>query len=287
MEAISLAVVVGLLVSLAIGAHIGGSGRADLRSHPGCCSAPGFPIASVTSLDASVFKEVGLPSVIVNYPKGPTGTHRPLALHGLPELLYIWASYCSSCAAENWALIMALSRFGTFSYLNTAESSGTGFAPDTQTLSFYQAKYSSIYLVFESYDLAKNVPAQLFAKCKLGGFACLQKAPPADMALMRTIGQSSLPFMDFGNKLVQSGAGYDNQPLTLHGLTARQIAAQLSNPDSSVARVEVGSANYFTAAICAMTGNQPRAICSTSLVTQAEMNEGILTDALPLFVLRR
>ena len=81
------------------------------------------------------------------------------------------------------------------------------------------------------------------------------------MALLRTIGQSSFPFMDFDNKLVQSGAGYENQPLTLRGLAARQIAAQLSDPDGPVAQAEVGSANYFTAAICSITGNTPRAIC--------------------------
>ena len=39
-------------------------------------------------------------------------------------------------AAENWALVMALSKFGTFNGLSSTQSSVTDFAPLTQTPSF-------------------------------------------------------------------------------------------------------------------------------------------------------
>ena len=101
-----------------------------------------------------MFENVGLPAELVNYPKKPIGTDAPLGSQGLPELLYVWASYCPFCAAENWALALALSRFGTFSGLSTTHSSATDFAPDTPAISFYRATYTSKYLIFKSYDLA-------------------------------------------------------------------------------------------------------------------------------------
>ncbi len=49
---------------------------------------------------------------------------RLLVKDGKPEVLYIGA-YCPFCAAERWAAIVALSRFGTFSVLRTVHSSST------------------------------------------------------------------------------------------------------------------------------------------------------------------
>ena len=46
----------------------------------------------------------------------------PLTANGKPEVLYMGAEYCPYCAAERWAMIVALSRFGTFSGLHTIHS---------------------------------------------------------------------------------------------------------------------------------------------------------------------
>jgi hypothetical protein len=47
------------------------------------------------------------------------------------------------------------------------------------------------------------------------------------------------------------------------------IAADLHNPNSPVAKAVLGVANYITAAICGMTGNQPASAC-TSTVTSLQ-----------------
>jgi hypothetical protein len=266
--AIAFAAVVALLASFAITGHIGGSAAPGRGGHPS--AGAGYVLPSVP---ASVFEKVGLPSEISNLPVKLLGTHAPLASHGLPELLYLWASYCPFCAAENWALALALSRFGNFKGLSTTNSSLTDFAPDTQTINFYRATYTSPYLVFNSYDLATNKPSGSSAKCNVNGYACLQTAPGWAFQLFQTVGGGSFPFMDFGNKLVEAGAGFENQPLMLQGLNIEQIAADLSEPNTQVARAEVGSANYLTAAICGMTGNTPSTICSTPVVMQAEVKE--------------
>src|SRR5262249_28761649 len=66
-----------------------------------------------------------------------------LASGGKPEMLYIGAEWCPYCAAERWAMAVALNRFGTFSPLKGIHSSATDVFPNTATLTFHQAKYTS------------------------------------------------------------------------------------------------------------------------------------------------
>ena len=87
------------------------------------------------------FKSVqGSPPVL----NGPTGK---------PEFLYIGAEYCPFCAAQRWAVVVALSRFGTFSQLYQTTSSSTDSYPSTPTFTFdpklYKAPlYTSQYVDF-------------------------------------------------------------------------------------------------------------------------------------------
>ena len=235
--------------------------------------APASLVAAVTSVPESVFAKVGLPSEIVNYPKKVSG-HAPLTDPGLPEFLYEGAEYCPFCAAERWAMVMALSKFGTFSGLKVTFSSVSDFAPDTATFSFYKSTYKSKYLAFVPVELATNQAAATGA-CNVNGYACLETPTTEQSNLLQSLGGGSFPFMDFGNKLVQAGAGFENQPLALQGLTAQQVAAQLTDPSSAVAQAEDGSANYLTGAICAITGNMPAGVCSAPYVKDAQKKEGV------------
>lgn len=236
-------------------------------------------VASVTGVPESVFTKVGLPSVLVNSPTKAKGLP-PLTSNGLPEMLYMGAEYCPFCAAERWAMIMALSKFGTFSGLKTTYSSATDFAADTPTFSFYGSKYTSPYLVFQPYELATNAQAAGSNDCNVNTYACLEIPPQADTNLLESkvldpTTAGSFPFMDFGNILYQSGAGFENQPLALQGYTYDQIASQLYDASSPVAQAEDGSANYITSAICAMTKNKPASVCSAPYVATAQKKAGI------------
>ena len=66
-----------------------------------------------------------------------------------------------------------------------------------------------------------------------------------------------------------AGASYN--PQLLAGKTWAQIATALKDPSSQIAKAVDGTANYITAAICEMTGNQPASAC-TSTVTSLEKN---------------
>lgn len=80
----------------------------------------------------------------------------PLTSGEKPLVLYVGAEYCPFCASQRWALVIALSRFGTFSGL-TGTFSGDGPREpfkNTATLSFHGATYTSDYLAFEGVELA-------------------------------------------------------------------------------------------------------------------------------------
>jgi thiol-disulfide isomerase/thioredoxin len=183
-----------------------------------------------------------------------------LTANGKPEMLYVGAEYCPYCAAERWAMIVALSRFGTFSGLSTVHSSSTDTFPNTPTFTFYKSTYTSPYLTFTPVEETTNIPDSA-----TGGYTTLQTPTAAEQAIVTKYGGSSapIPFIDFGNKAMISGVSYSNQVLV--GLTWSQIATDLSNPNSPVAKAIDGTANYITAAICKMTGNQPASACTATV----------------------
>lgn len=239
-----IGIIIGLLVS---------------KSTPRQSAASTGPLpASVQaklSVPASVLATVGTGDAIPSSLKRVSGT--PLTSGGKPEMLYIGAEWCPYCAAERWAMAVALSRFGTFSPLKGIHSSSRDVYPNTATLTFHNITYTSKYLVFtpvEKQDINHNL---------------LQAPTPAQQALWRKYAPpgNSYPFIDIGNRYVASTT---YNPQVLQVLTWSQIATDLHQPTSPVAQGANGSANLFTAAICKITGNAPASVCTTAPVSKLE-----------------
>jgi hypothetical protein len=216
-------------------------------------------VGKVTSVPASTLDAVGNGGGAVTG-KPTTISGSALIANGKPEMLYMGAEYCPFCAAERWAMIVALSRFGTFSGLSTVHSSSTDQFPNTPTWTFYKSTYTSSYLTFTPVELNTNITA-----ATAGTYTALQTPTSAQQALITKYGgpNQSIPFIDFGNQYVISGASYDAG--TLAGLSWSTIATDLSNPNSTVAKAVDGTANYITAAICKMTNNQPASACTATV----------------------
>jgi Domain of unknown function (DUF929) len=177
---------------------------------------------------------------------------------GKPLITYIGAEYCPYCAAERWALAVALSRFGTFQNLQGTHSSDTDQYPGTQTLSFYGSTYNSDDIDFQPVEEATNQPDG-------DSYAPLQTPTAAQSALMATYdAEGSIPFLDIANRYVITGSSFS--PQILQGLSRSQIAADLSNPNSAVAQAIDGAANDITAAIVSVTGNQPSSVASSATI---------------------
>jgi hypothetical protein len=244
----------GVVLLAVIGVIIG---VALSSSTPKQAAATTGPLPASVQADlkvpASTLATIGAGSSFPGAIKTVSGS--TLTSGGKPEMLYIGAEFCPYCAAERWAMAVALNRFGTFSLLRGIHSSSTDVYPNTATLTFYRASYTSRYLVFtpvENEDV---------------NHAVLQKTTPAQQALWTKYGSGSYPFINFGNRYI-AGTTYD--PQVLHGLTWSQIASALHNPSSPVAQGVNGSANLFTAAICKITGNAPASVCTAAPVTALE-----------------
>jgi thiol-disulfide isomerase/thioredoxin len=238
-------------------------------------SALASVVAKVKSVPASTLNSVGEGGGAVSATPQTIKGGTALTSGGKPEMLYMGAEYCPYCAAERWSMIVALSRFGTFSGLATVHSgikNGAGEAepyPSTPTWTFANAKYTSKYLTFTSVEMQTNIPDS-----SNGSYTTLQTPTAAQNTLIDkldaapyTTEAGAIPFVDFGNKDLIIGASYN--PQVLSGLSWSTIATDLSNPSSPVAQAVDGTANYITAAICKMTGNQPASAC-TSVVQSLE-----------------
>jgi thiol-disulfide isomerase/thioredoxin len=223
-------------------------------------------VTKVTSVPASTLNAVGTGSgLVTSKPSTISGT--TLTENGKPEMLFFGAEYCPYCAAERWAMIVALSRFGTFKGLATvhsALSNGAGDAepdPDTPSFTFLHATYSSKYLTFTPVELETNIPDP-----SNGEYTSLQTPTAAEQALSTKYAgpDGSIPWIDFGNHYMISGVSYD--PAVLDGNSWLTNATDLSNPSSPVAQAVDGTANYITAAICkGMTNNQPASACTPAV----------------------
>ncbi len=212
-------------------------------------------VQSKLSVPASTLAAVGIGSSSTSALKPVTGP--ALASGGKPEMLYIGAEWCPFCGAERWAMAVALRRFGTFSPLKGIHSSATDVFPNTATLTFFNSTYTSKYLVFtpvENQDVNKNT---LVTPTSAQQALWTKYSPPGN----------SYPFIDIGNRFI---AGETYTPQVLQGLSWSQIATDLQNPSSAVAKGANGSANLFTAAICKITNNQPANVCTTAPVNTIE-----------------
>jgi thiol-disulfide isomerase/thioredoxin len=219
---------------------------------PGGVALPAAVQSKVASVPVSTLTAVGTGTADTSAIRPVNGA--PLTSAGKPEMIYIGAEWCPYCAAERWAMAVALSRFGSFSPLRGVHSSSSDVYPNTATLTFYRSTYTSPYLVFtpiENEDVNHNL---------------LVKPTPVQQALWSRYEPpgDSYPFIDIGNRFV-SAATYD--PAVLANMNWSQIAAALHDPSSPVAQGAVGSANLFTAAICKMTGNKPASVCTTAPVS--------------------
>jgi Domain of unknown function (DUF929) len=190
---------------------------------------------------------------------GTVNSGTALTSGGKPEVLYLGGEYCPFCAAQRWAMVNALSRFGTFSGLTTTHSSSTDTYPNTPTFTFYQSTFKSSYITFTPVEQYSNVPSG-------NGYKTLQTTTAAQSQLAQNFDpSSSIPFIDIGNKYIQVGNLAPLDPSLLAGKTWAQVGAAMNDPSSALGKAIIGNANYMTAAICKLTSNQPATACTPTI----------------------
>ena len=200
-------------------------------------------------------------------PFAPLTRHagQPLTAGGRPEVLYVGTEFCPYCAAENWALLVALGRFGTFAGVNEIRSATYPPIPPLDSWTFYGSSYSSEYLTFVPVEMYSNVLVSPGANpLRATSYRLLQKLTPAQQALMHEADKShETPFTDFGGQTVMIGSPIVAQ--TLEQLTWSQLIRALRARRGAAAQAVIGAADYLTAELCVLTRDRPAAACPASI----------------------
>jgi hypothetical protein len=223
-------------------------------------SSSGTAFKTITNIKPSVLASVGTGSAS-NLMKPVNGAPPLTGPTGKPEFFYMGGEYCPYCAAQRWAIIVALSRFGTFSNVSQITSSEDNIS----TFTFHNSTYKSQYIDFVPVEASDNQGNTL------------EQPTPDQQQLVNTYdappytdaqSKGSIPFIDIANRLVSSGAYYS--PNVLVGHSWDDIANQIQDPSTDISKGVLGAANYMTAAICLATQNQPASVCSADPIPQIE-----------------
>lgn len=228
---------------------------------------PARVLHEITHVPTSAYGAAG--TGVAGAVNAPTvdASNQVLTENGKPEVLYLSGDFCPYCAAERWAIIASLSRFGTFTGLETMQSSPIDAYPRTPTFDFSAAMYSSPYVTASLLELYGQETAT-------GSHPVINTPTKAELDLIKAFDggtggaeSGSIPFSDWGNKVLFSGASYN--PGVLQGLSRTAIAAALHDPSNPVTKLILGSSNYMSAAVCFIDGGRPGAVCGTSGVRAA------------------
>jgi len=162
--------VVIVIIAVLVFVKLTGSDDTTTAASPkaGTAALPAAVLKDLTSVPTSVSDTIGAAAAqtVPQSIKAPALTD-----NGKPKVLYVGAEYCPYCAAERWPMVVALSRFGTWTGLAGSESSAKDVFPSTQTLSFHGAKFTSDYLSFAGYETQTNQQVN-------GQYAPLDTLPP-------------------------------------------------------------------------------------------------------------
>lgn len=240
--------------------------------------APAAVVQTVEHLPASVFANAGVPGRSLVTPPIRLIHQRPATAGRRALVLYVGAEYCPYCAAMRWPLVIALSRFGTFSDLGLTSSSPQDVFPATPSFTFRGSSYRSRYVWFEPVEQYASQPIATSPS----GYAPLQSLSTAQRLMMHRYDNppfvhgdlaGTIPFVDVANRIAQAGLSFS--PGIIAHMSMAQVAKALVDPSSPVSEAIVGDANLITAGICSATGDRPAAVCDSPPVRQAAQAEGI------------
>lgn len=227
-------------------------------------SVPASPsiARTITHVSARTLNAVGAGPIKANQGTQQSGAFTITKLHaarrsGKPPILFATdLAWCDHCAANSWALAIALSRFGTFRGLRQINigsyaSTHNGTSPlydNLEGLSFYGVRYTSKLLSLNEVTLQDKHGRQLQR---------LTRAQLRDLNSFDTAGYS--PAYDIGGRYGFVNSAFT--PLLLYKQSAAAIAGTAAAGSAGLGQSIDGLANVLTAAICSATGGKPHAVC--------------------------
>jgi len=183
----------------------------------------------------------------------------PVKRDGKLFVFFMGAEHDPFCAAERWAVVRALQKFGQWEGLKQTMSAARD-EPflNLPTYDFTEANYTSSHIEFMARELRDRE------------FKPLQKLLKTEEKLVRKFNpEKEIPFLLVGGMFMQIGAGFT--PKIFIGHTFRQTETELKKAESDIRKTIDAEGNIVAALLCA--SGLPPELCKESgvaeLVTQA------------------
>ena len=179
-------------------------------------------------------------------------------------VFFMGAEFCPYCAAERWAIVRSLQKFGQWDGLKQTISAARD-QPflNLPTYDFTSATYNSPHIEF----VAREIKDREFKQ--------LQKLLKTEEKLIRKYNpKKEIPFLLIGGRFMQIGSGFP--PKIFIGHTFRQTETELKKVESEIRKTIDEEANVISALLC-LCGLPPELCKETGtveLVAQANIKLG-------------
>ncbi len=167
---------------------------------------------------------------------------------------FMGAEYCPYCAAERWAIVRALQKFGQWDGLKQTISAARD-EPflNLPTYDFSKATYTSPNIEFASREVKDR------------DFKPLQKLLKTEEKLVRKFNPGKeIPFLLIGGRFMQVGSGFT--PKIFIGHTFRQTETELKKMESEIRKTIDDEANIISALMC--VSGLPPEVCKETGVAE-------------------
>ena len=174
-------------------------------------------------------------------------------------VFFMGAEYCPYCAAERWAIVRSLQKFGQWDGLKQTISAARN-QPflNLPTYDFTKTTYNSSHIEFVAREIKDRE------------FRPLQKLLKTEEKLVRKYNpKKEIPFLLIGGRFMQIGSGFP--PKIFIGHTFRQTETELKKIESEIRKTIDEEANVISALLC-ISGLPPELCKETGtaeLVAQA------------------
>lgn len=181
-------------------------------------------------------------------------TDQPLKRQSGKSLVYFMgAGFCPFCAAERWAIVKALERFGKWEGVVEDKSAGHDEKYlNVPTFNLARAKYSSDAVEFAGKETADR------------NFEPLQELDDKDYEILDMYNPDQMiPFLLVDGQYMQAGAGFS--PELIQNMSHNAVREELAKPGSQINRAIQAEIDNITALLCKSTGGKGGA-CNTESV---------------------
>jgi len=178
-------------------------------------------------------------------------------------VFFLGAEYCPYCAAQRWAIVRSLSKFGQWEGLKQTISAARD-EPflNLPTYDFTNATYTSPHIEFISREIQDRE------------FRPLQKLLKSEENLLQKFNpDKEIPFLLIGGRFTQIGSGFT--PKIFIGHTFRQTETELKKVESEIRKTIDDEANVISALLC-LVGLPPDVCKEASVVELATQAMGKL-----------